>query len=97
MMVVLPSVMEKLPPTSYIRMVDVWLIVCQMLPFLQVAILTIREAVADDTAVINHHGFGRETEDKKKAWEEKKAAVFGVSVEQLDRTMEHLGKLQEME
>ena len=89
--------MEKLPPTSYIRMVDVWLIVCQMLPFLQVAILTIREAVADDTAVINHHGFGRETEDKKKAWEEKKAAVFGVSVEQLDRTMEHLGKLQEME
>ena len=37
------------------------------------------------------------TEDKKKAWEEKKAAVFGVSVEQLDRTMEHLGKLQEME
>ena len=52
--------MEKLPPTSYIRMVDVWLIVCQMLPFLQVAILTIREAVADDTAVINHHGFGRD-------------------------------------
>ena len=88
--------MEKLPPTSYIRMVDVWLIVCQMLPFLQVAILTIREAVADDTAVINHHGFGRETEDKKKAWEEKKV-VFGVSVEQLDRTMEHLGKLQVME
>ena len=89
--------MEKLPPTSYIRMVDVWLIVCQVLPFLQVAILTIREAVADDTAVINHHGFGRETEDKKKAWEEKKGAVFGVSVEQLDRTMEHLGKLQVME
>ena len=36
------------------------------------------------------------TEDKKKAWEEKKV-VFGVSVEQLDRTMEHLGKLQVME
>ena len=51
--------MEKLPPTSYIRMVDIWLIVCQVLPFLQVAILTIREAMADDTAIINHHGFGR--------------------------------------
>ena len=59
MMVVLPSVMEKLPPTSYIRMIDIWLIVGQLLPFLQVAILTVREAVASDTALINHHGFGR--------------------------------------
>ena len=51
--------MEKLPPTSYIRMVDIWLIVCQALPFLQVAILTIREAMSDDTALVNHHGFAR--------------------------------------
>ena len=28
------SVMEKLPPTSYVRMVDMWLIATQILPFL---------------------------------------------------------------
>ena len=28
--------MEKLPATSYVRMVDVWLIFCQLIPFIQV-------------------------------------------------------------
>ena len=51
--------MEKLPPTSYVRLVDIWLIIGQLLPFLEVALLTIREMISDDTAVINHHGFGR--------------------------------------
>ena len=53
------SVMEKLPPTSYIRMIDIWLIVGQLLPFLEVALLTVKETILDDTATINHHGFGR--------------------------------------
>ena len=51
--------MEKLPPTSYVRLVDLWLIIGQLLPFLQVALLTVREIIALDTPVINHHGFGR--------------------------------------
>ena len=29
------SVMDKLPPTSYIRMVDIWLIFVQLYPFIQ--------------------------------------------------------------
>ena len=30
------SVMEKLPQTSYVRMVDIWLIFCQLVPFAEV-------------------------------------------------------------
>ena len=37
------SVMEKLPQTSYIRMVDVWLIYGQLFPFVQVVFITFTE------------------------------------------------------
>ena len=30
------SVMEKLPVTSYVRLVDIWLIVGQLIPFIEV-------------------------------------------------------------
>ena len=30
------SVMEKLPATSYVRLVDIWLIFVQLYPFIQV-------------------------------------------------------------
>ena len=32
------SVMEKLPATSYVRMVDIWLIFVQLMPFIEVLI-----------------------------------------------------------
>ena len=32
------SVMEKLPATSYVRLVDIWLIFCQVMPFIQAKI-----------------------------------------------------------
>ena len=47
--------MEKLPPTSYVRMVDIWLICGQLIPFVEVILLTIRE-LYDDHEFINHHG-----------------------------------------
>jgi hypothetical protein len=50
------SVMEKLPPTSYVRMVDVWLIFGQLIPFVEVSLLTIIEYYNDDRDDINHHG-----------------------------------------
>ena len=28
--------MEKLPATSYVRLVDIWLIFCQLIPFIEV-------------------------------------------------------------
>ena len=51
------SVMEKLPPTSYIRMVDLWLIFSILIPFLEVSIITFKEYNNDeDSIAINHHG-----------------------------------------
>ena len=37
------SVMEKLPSTSYVRLVDIWLICGQLIPFIEVILLTLRE------------------------------------------------------
>ena len=34
------SKMEGLPPTSNIRMIDIWLVLCQMVPFAEVVLLT---------------------------------------------------------
>ena len=37
------SKMEGLPPTSDIKMIDIWLVLCQMVPFTEVIILTAME------------------------------------------------------
>ena len=37
------SKMESLPPTSAIKMIDIWLIICQMVPFVEVVLLTAME------------------------------------------------------
>ena len=37
------SKMESLPPTADIRMIDVWLILAQLLPFIEVVLLTAME------------------------------------------------------
>ena len=50
--------MEKLPPTSYVRMVDIWLIFAQLIPFIEVVLLTFLESFSD-TENVNHHGFQR--------------------------------------
>ena len=41
------SVMEKLPHTSYTKLVDYWLIFCQLVPFAEVILLTAREYIRD--------------------------------------------------
>ena len=51
------SVMEKLPPTSYIRMVDIWLIFSILIPFLEVCIITFKEYNNGEASItLNHHG-----------------------------------------
>ena len=50
--------MEKLPPTSYVRMVDIWLIFGQLIPFVEVILLTIKEFYNKEDEV-NHHGHAR--------------------------------------
>ena len=37
------SKMESLPPTSDIRMIDLWLVICQIVPFAEVVLLTAME------------------------------------------------------
>ena len=42
------SVMEKLPHTSYSKLIDYWLIFCQLVPFAEVIQLTIREYIRSE-------------------------------------------------
>ena len=42
------SKMEGLPPTSDIKMIDYWLILCQLVPFVQVVLLTAIEFLKED-------------------------------------------------
>ena len=42
------SKMEGLPPTSDIKMIDIWLILCQLVPFAQVVLLTAMEFLRDE-------------------------------------------------
>jgi len=57
--------MAKLPATSYVRMVDIWLIFTQLYPFLEVVLNTIIE-LYNDEEVTNHHGFKRDIPDEQR-------------------------------
>ena len=43
------SKMEGLPSTSDIKMIDIWLVLCQMVPFAEVVLITAMEYHRDDT------------------------------------------------
>ena len=42
------SKMEGLPPTSATKMIDIWLILCQLVPFAQVVLLTAIEYLREE-------------------------------------------------
>ena len=42
------SKMESLPPTSATKMIDYWLILCQLVPFVEVVLLTAMEYIRED-------------------------------------------------
>ena len=42
------SKMESLPPTSATKMIDIWLILCQLVPFAQVVLLTAMEFLREE-------------------------------------------------
>ena len=58
------SKMDGLPPTSAIKMIDIWLIMCQLVPFCEVVLLTAIEynsggeqgVNGEKQKTINHHG-----------------------------------------
>ena len=56
------SVMNKLPSTAYVKMIDIWLISGQLIPFIEVVLLTMMEALREgygSTRTINNHGQNR--------------------------------------
>ena len=63
------SVSNGLPKTSYLKMMDYWLVFNLLLPFLEVIFHTYIEMLNDEEGrIINHHGKAREVnsnEDKK--------------------------------
>ena len=63
------SKMEGLPPTSATKMIDYWLILCQLVPFVQVVLLTAMEYLREEIMETEEHGPGT-----KKAWKRSKVA-----------------------
>ena len=49
------SKMEGLPPTSATKMIDYWLILCQLVPFIQVVLLTAKEYLREEKPEEDQH------------------------------------------
>ena len=49
------SKMEGLPPTSATKMIDYWLILCQLVPFAQVVLLTAMEYLREEEHMKSQH------------------------------------------
>ena len=60
------SVMERLPSTAYIKHIDIWLIGGQLLPFMEVVILTIKEKLRDDIFHTNSSDTNHSTDTKER-------------------------------
>ena len=65
------SKMESLPPTSNIRMIDIWLVLCQMVPFAEVVLLTAIEYRREDNSTCQVKEINLE-EEKDELSEDKK-------------------------
>ena len=51
------SVSQSLPPTAYVKMIDVWLIFAQLVPFLEVLLHSWMDTLrVDEDREVNHHG-----------------------------------------
>ena len=51
------SVSSSLPPTAYVKMIDVWLIFSQLIPFSEVLLHTFMDCMRNEhERDINHHG-----------------------------------------
>ena len=64
------SKMEVLPATSDVKMIDCWLILCQLVPFVQVVLLTAMEYLRQDEQ--GHLKKEKQTQKKRKREKKKK-------------------------
>ena len=98
--------MEKLPVTSYIRLVDIWLIFGQIIPFMQVktlsnyifllnqievVVFTIVQ-IYNENDFINHHGSERRVFNNKISGETKKENSFMLPQKNLGDIAKFFGK-----
>ena len=61
------SVSQSLPPTAYVKMIDVWLIFAQMIPFMEVLLHSWMDLLrVNEDREINHHGIAIKPEDQNK-------------------------------
>ena len=72
------SKMEGLPPTSSTKMIDCWLILCQLVPFVEVVLLTIMEYRREDKKqdIDGDVVWGKAGTKKKSSLEKKKSHFF---------------------
>ena len=54
------SVSANLPQTSYVKMIDVWLLFCVLIPFFEVLLHTWMDSQRMEKRDVNHHGTVRE-------------------------------------
>ena len=66
MTTIFTSKIEELPPTSDMKMIDVWLIFCLVVPFLEVILRTAIECVSCDCHICEQKGAKAEKGDKRK-------------------------------
>ena len=59
------SKMEGLPPTSATKMIDYWLILCQLVPFAQVVLLTAMEYLREEEQETRDIGTQSSTDDEE--------------------------------
>ena len=59
------SKMEGLPPTSAVKMIDIWLILCQLVPFAQVVLLTAMEYLREEELETRDVGIQSSTDDEE--------------------------------
>ena len=71
------SKMESLPPTSDIRMIDVWLILSQLLPFIEVVLLTAMEYFRE-TETIGRDKMDEHKEKREKEMSRNESCIIGL-------------------
>ena len=79
------SVSSSLPPTAYVKMIDVWLIFSQMIPFSEVLLHTFMDCMrTEGDREINHHGkvraVGEKDDGLKAAWTVEEEGEAGKAV-----------------
>ena len=61
--------MESLPPTSDIRMIDIWLVFCQLVPFVEVVLLTTMEYNREESEdTMDEDECNEDATQKRKFW-----------------------------